>query len=120
MKHAVPAAIGAVTALIASVSGAAAYAAGDHRPPTTPALSCPAPYQLAEVHVYGQRIEHGLDGHGPSQVIVQNDPAAVPPDNRYVVSLACVRPLTDAERNAAFYGLSTAPVSYPFVLGGAG
>ena len=107
-------------AVVLAVGASAGPALAAHRRPPAPhapAVTCPAGYALAELHVGGQRIEHGLDPvtHEGTQVIVQNDPAADPADQRYVVALACVRPLNNDERNAQFYGRSTPPTLYPFV-----
>ena len=53
----------------------------------------------------GQRLETGLDPvtHAEQLEVTQNDPAASPPDRRYVAASVCVRPLTAAERLAQFH-----------------
>jgi len=68
---------------------------------------CQAGYFRVDIRVYGQRLELGIDPktHLSNVLeVTQNDPAANPPDRRYVVQSACVRPLTNAENQALFDG----------------
>ena len=86
-------------------------------PAVPAAMSCPAGYLLAEVHLGGQRIEAGIDPvtHLTVPALVQNSEAT---DLRYIVALACVRDLTADERQAQRDGLSATPLQLPLFLAG--
>lgn len=73
--------------------------------PAPAAQACPAGYFRADVRVPGQRIETGLDPvtHAERPEVVQNDPAASPPDRRWVAASVCVRPWTAAEYLEMFH-----------------
>lgn len=106
-------ALGIWTALIAVVLLAgSADAHGRHGGPMT----CPKGYDVTEVHVYGQRIELGIDPvthESNLHQVVQNGADFPTDDPRYVVALVCVRGLTAAERDAAFWGRDTPAVDVP-------
>lgn len=95
-----------VLAAIASVLFAGA-AAARHTATTSPAVGCPAGYYVREVRLEHQRLESDPDpDHSP--VVIPNtwpEDAApgTPPDRRYTIALACVRPLTTRERDSEPY-----------------
>ena len=74
-------------------------------PPTIKPSPCQAGYFQRDVRIYGQRLELGIDPKthlSDVQTVTQNDPAADPPDRRYIVAQVCVRPLKNAENIELF------------------
>lgn len=74
-------------------------------PPHIQPQPCQSGYFRADIRAYGQRLELGIDPktHLSNVITVtQNDMDANPPDRRYVVLSACLRPLTNAENQALF------------------